>query len=174
LGAKALAASPRNLSAATADERGVEQEGRKTGRFGDGSDIVIGACIEVHRHLGPGLLESAYELCLAHELELRGLRVERQRPVPLRYKGISLDCGYRIDLIADDAIVVEIKAVERLLPVHHAQLLTYLRLTELRVGLLVNFHSAVIKNDLRRLTLSPTFPSSHLPVNPQPPLDEPR
>jgi GxxExxY protein len=152
----------------------MEQEGGKAGRFGDGSEIVIGACIEVHRHLGPGLLESAYELCLAHELELRGLRVERQRPVPLRYKGISLDCGYRLDLVVDDALVVEIKAVDRLQPIHQAQLLTYLRLTQLRVGLLVNFHSAVLKNDLRRLTLSPNFPPSHLPVNSQQSLDDRR
>jgi GxxExxY protein len=146
---------------------GVEQEDGKAGSFGDGSEIVIGACIEVHRHLGPGLLESAYELCLAHELELHGLRVERQRHVPLRYKGISLDCGYRLDLVVNDALVVEVKAVDRLLPIHQSQLLTYLRLTQLRVGLLVNFHSAVIKNDLRRLTLSPNFPASRLPVNPQ-------
>jgi GxxExxY protein len=129
--------------------------------------VVIGACIEVHRHLGPGLLESAYELCLAHELQLRGLRVERQRPVPLLYKGISLDCGYRLDLVIDDALVVEIKAVDRLMPIHRAQVLTYLRLTGLRVGLLVNFHSDVIKTDLRRLTLSSSFPPSRLPVTPQ-------
>jgi GxxExxY protein len=143
----------------------VEQEAGKPGRFGDGSERVIGACIEVHRQLGPGLLESAYEVCLAHELELRGFRAERQRPVPLRYKGISLDCGYRLDLVVDDALVIEIKAVERLLPIHQAQLLTYLKLTELHVGLLVNFHSVAIKNNLRRLTWSPTFPASRLPVN---------
>ena len=138
----------------------MEQEGGKAGRFRDGSESVIGACIEGHRYLGPGLLESAYELCLAHELQLRGLRVERQRPVPLRYKGILLDCGYRLDLVVDGALVVEIKAVDRRMPIHQAQVLTYLRLTGLRVGLLVNFHSEVIKNDLRRLTLSPAFPSS--------------
>jgi GxxExxY protein len=106
-------------------------------------------------------------LGLAHELQLRGLRVERQRPVPLRYKGISLDCGYRLDLVVDEALVVDIKAVDRLMPIHHAPLLTYLRLTALRVGLLINFHSEVINNDLQRLTLSPVFPSSRLPVNPQ-------
>jgi GxxExxY protein len=144
------------------------QEGGKTGRFGDGSDIVIGACIEVHRHLGPGLLESAYELCLAHELGLCGRRIERQRPVPLCYKGISLDCGYRLDLVVDDNIVVEIKAVDRLLPIHQAQLLTYLRLTQLRIGLLVNFHSATIKSDLRRLTLSQVFPTSCESLQPSP------
>jgi GxxExxY protein len=158
-----------NLSSATDDERRVEQEAGKPGRFGDGSDVVIGACIEVHRHLGPGLLESAYERCLAHELELHGLAVECQRPVPLRYKAVSLDCGYRIDLVVDHALLVEVKAVDRLLPIHQAQVLTYLRLTELRVGLLVNFHSTAIKRELRRLTLSENFAPSRLPVDSQSP-----
>ena len=142
----------------------MEQEDGKTGRFADGSERVIAACIEVHRHLGPGLLESAYELCVAHELELRGLRVVRQRPVPLRYEGLALDCGYRLDLVVEETLIVEIKAVERLLPIHHAQVLTYLKLTGLSVGLLVNFHSTVLKNGLRRLALSENFPSSRLPV----------
>ena len=88
----------------------------------------------------------------------------RQRLVPLRYKGLALDCGYRLDLVVEEALVVEIKAVERLLPIHHAQVLTYLKLTGLPVGLLVNFHSTVLKNGLRRLTLSENFPSSRLPV----------
>ena len=95
----------------------VKQEDGKTGSFGDGSDVVIGACIEVHRSLGPGLLESAYEHCLAHELELRGRRVERQVPVPLGYKGTRLDCGYRLDLLVDGSLIVEVKAVDVLLPV---------------------------------------------------------
>jgi GxxExxY protein len=106
---------------------GMEQEDRKTGRFRDCSEAVIGACIEVHRHLGSGLLESAYEHCLAQELTLLGLRFERQRPVPLEYKGIKLDCGYRLDLVVDDSLVVEIKCVDRLLPIHKAQVLTYLQ-----------------------------------------------
>lgn len=127
---------------------------------------MIGACIEVHRHLGPGLLESAYETCAAHELSLRGLRFDRQRAVPLDYKGVRLDCGYRLDLVVEEAIVVEIKSVDRLLRIHEAQLLTYLRLTGLRIGLLVNFRETTLKNGLRRLTLSPNFPSSRLPVNP--------
>src|ERR1700722_885255 len=100
----------------------------------DCSRVVIGACIEVHRRLGPGLLESAYEESLAYELSLQGLRFERQRVVPLEYKGVKLECAYRLDLVVQDAIVVEIKCVERLLPIHHAQLLTYLRLTSLPAG----------------------------------------
>ena len=143
----------------------MEQEDAKTRRFEDCSGAVIGACIEVHRHLGPGLLESAYEHCLVYELEVLGLRFERQRPVPLRYKGVELDCGYRLDLVVEDALIVEIKCVDRLLPIHQAQLLTYLRLTNLDAGLLVNFRETVLKNGLRRLVLSPPFASSRLPVN---------
>jgi GxxExxY protein len=143
----------------------MEQEDGKTGRFEGCSSAVIGACIEVHRHLGPGLLESAYEHCVAHELAVLGLKFERQRPVPLEYKGTTLDCGYRLDLVVEEALVVEIKCVDRLLPIHQAQLLTYLRLTALHTGLLVNFRETVLKNGLRRLTLSPDFPSSRLPVN---------
>ncbi len=141
----------------------IEQGAGEAGRFGGCSDAVIGACIEVHRHLGPGLLESAYEECLAHELGLRALRVERQRLVPLEYKGVRLECGYRLDLLVEETLVVEVKAVDKLLPIHQAQLLTYLRLTGLAVGLLVNFREAVLKNGLRRLTLSsnpPRLPAS--------------
>jgi GxxExxY protein len=116
---------------------------------------VIGACIEVHRLVGPGLLESVYERCLACELRLRGLRFERQRAVPLEYKGIDLECGYRLDFVVEETLVVEVKAVDALLPIHQAQLLTYLRLAGLRTGLLVTFREAVLKNGLRRLTLSP-------------------
>jgi GxxExxY protein len=107
-----------------------------------------------NRHLGPGLLESAYEHCLARELGVLGLRFERQRPVPLEYKGMKLECGYRLDLVVEDALIVEIKCVDRLLPIHRAQLLTYLRLTNLRTGLLVNFRETVLKNGLRRMSLS--------------------
>jgi GxxExxY protein len=128
----------------------------ETGRFGGYSEAVIGACIDVHRHLGPGLLESAYEECVAHELALRGLRFERQRPVPLEYKGIKLDCGYRLDLVVEQDLVLEIKSVDKLLPIHEAQLLTYLKLTKLRTGLLVNFRETALKKGLRRLTLPPT------------------
>jgi GxxExxY protein len=144
----------------------MAQEDGKTGRFDDGSDQIIAACIEVHRHLGPGLLESAYEQCLAYELSLRGFQCERQRPVPVTYKRVRLDCGYRLDIVVEDKFIVEGKAIERLLPIHQAQVLTYLKLTGLPVALLVNFNVAVLKDGLRRLTRKPdpTFLSSRLPV----------
>jgi GxxExxY protein len=145
---------PRNspLGLGIADEEGCN---RKAGRFEDCSPTLIRACIEVHRELGPGLLESAYEACLCHELTALGLRYARQRLLPVHYKGVLLDCGYRLDLVVESQIVVEIKAVERLLPVHEAQLLTYLRLSGLEIGLLVNFHSALIKQGRRRITSKP-------------------
>lgn len=114
---------------------------------------IIGAAIEVHRELGPGLLESAYETCLAHELAERGFRVERQVPLPVRYKGVALDCGYRLDLVVDGEVIVELKAVKAFEPIHTAQLLTYLRLAGLRVGLLLNFNVAVLKQGIRRVVL---------------------
>ena len=112
---------------------------------------VIGAAIEVHRHLGPGLLESAYQSCLAFELRQRGLRVEEQKPLPVTYKDVKLDCGYRLDLVVDDEIIVEVKAVETLLPIHDAQLLSYLRPAHKKVGLLINFHVPVLKSGLKRI-----------------------
>jgi GxxExxY protein len=108
------------------------------------TEQVIGAAIEVHRELGPGLMESAYEECLCHERHLRDLRFERQMPLPVRYKGVSLDCGYRIDLVVEDAIILELKCIEHILPVHEAQLLTYLKLTGKRVGLILNFNLSVL------------------------------
>jgi GxxExxY protein len=102
---------------------------------------IIGFAIEVHRQLGPGLLESAYEECLCYELCQDGLAVRRQVPLPVVYKAVRLDCGYRIDIVAEEAVIVELKTVERLIPVHEAQLLTYLRLSGLRTGLLLNFNS---------------------------------
>jgi GxxExxY protein len=129
-----------------------QHEGGKTGRFFDGSDGIIGACIEVHRVLGPGLLESIYEECLCHELSLKGFRFERQRQVPVVYKGVLLGTGYRIDLVVDERIIVEVKAVERVVPVHEAQVITYLKLTGLRTALLVNFHASTLKSGLRRFT----------------------
>ena len=112
---------------------------------------IIGASIEVHRELGPGLLESSYEICLCHELDLRGITYKFQDPLPLEYKGIRLDCGYRLDLIVANAVVVEIKSVTGLAPIHEAQLLTYLKLTGIKVGLLINFNVAVLKDGIRRL-----------------------
>ena len=124
-----------------------------SGRFGDRSERVIGACIEVHRVLGPGLLESAYEACLAHELTLRNLHFERQKPLPVTYKGAELGCGYRLDFVVQAELIIEVKAVEHLVPIHEAQLISYLRLTNLPAGLLVNFHAATVRQGLRRLSL---------------------
>jgi len=117
------------------------------------TEAIIGAAIEVHRVLGPGLLESAYEECLCHELTLRQIPFERQRPLPVEYKGLHLDCGYRLDLLVADTVVVEIKAIESILPVHEAQLLTYLKLGGWKVGLLINFHVSVLKQGIRRRVL---------------------
>jgi len=108
------------------------------------TECIIGAAIEVHRALGPGLLESAYEECLCHELHLRGISFERQVPLPVEYKGVKLDCGYRLDLIVERALVLEIKCLEHVLPVHEAQLLTYLKMTGKRVGLILNFNVPVL------------------------------
>lgn len=117
------------------------------------TETIIGAAIEVHRALGPGLLESAYEECLCQELDLRRVPFERQRPLPVEYKGIRLDCGYRLDLLVADKVVVEIKAVESLLSIHEAQLLTYLKLGGWKVGLLLNFNVPVLKRGIRRRVL---------------------
>jgi GxxExxY protein len=115
------------------------------------SSRIIGAAIEVHRHLGPGLLESAYQTCLAFEVKQFGLKVEEQKPLPVVYKQVKLDCGYRLDMVVEDEVIVEVKAIEKLLPIHEAQLLSYLRLTRKRVGLLMNFHVPVLKNGLKRI-----------------------
>jgi GxxExxY protein len=112
---------------------------------------IIACAIEVHRHLGPGLLESAYEECLCHELSLQDIAFERQKALPVQYKGITLDCGYRIDTAVDNKIILELKCVERILAVHEAQLLTYLKLTNLKVGLIFNFYVSVMKDGIKRL-----------------------
>ena len=117
------------------------------------TEAVIGAAIEVHRTLGPGLLESAYEQCLCRELELRGLKFERQVSLPVSYKGVKLDCGYRLDIVVEDVVVVEVQSVEKLLTIHEAQLLTYLRLSGRAVGLLLNFNEATLKDGLIRRVL---------------------
>ena len=114
---------------------------------------IIAAAMDVHRALGPGLLESVYHACLSHELTLRGITFRQEVELPISYKGVKLDCGYRVDLIVDEKVVVELKSVQEVLPVHEAQLLTYLRLTGLRVGLLINFNVAVLKNGIRRRVL---------------------
>ena len=112
---------------------------------------IIGAAIEVHRHLGPGLLESAYHMCLAYELRLKRMKVECQKPLPVFYKDVMLDCGYRLDLVVEDQVVVEIKSVGSLAGVHEAQLLSYLKLGEYRVGLLINFNVKTLKDGIRRM-----------------------
>ncbi|MDQ6621996.1 MAG: GxxExxY protein [Verrucomicrobiota bacterium] len=114
------------------------------------TEAIIGAAIDVHRALGPGLLESAYEMCLCREMTLRDLPFERQRPVAVEYKGIKLDCGYRADLIVANAVLVEVKAVETLLPIHEAQLLSYLRLSGIDAGLLINFNERLLKHGIKR------------------------
>ena len=115
------------------------------------TQIIIGAAMAVHRELGPGLLESAYEACLAYELVEREMGVERQKALPVRYRGVNVDCGYRIDLLVEGKVVVELKAVERLEAIHHAQLLSYLKLSGCKVGLLINFNVKVLKDGIRRL-----------------------
>ena len=117
------------------------------------SEAIIGAAIEVHRVVGPGLLESAYQNFLAHEFTLRGIQYAKEVPLPVEYKGIRMDCGYRMDFVIEDRIVLEVKAVEKLIAIHEAQLLTYLKLSGKRVGLMINFNSAVIRNSLIRRVL---------------------
>jgi GxxExxY protein len=112
---------------------------------------IIGAGIEVHKTVGPGLLESAYEECLCHELQQRKLKFKRQTPLPIIYKGKKLDCGYRLDVLVEDKVIVELKAVEKIEPIHTAQLLTYLRLSNLEVGLIMNFNSSRMRDGIVRV-----------------------
>lgn len=115
------------------------------------TETIIGAAIEVHKALGPGLLESAYESCLVFELAERGTKVEQQKPIPVVYKDVQLDCGYRLDLLIEDQVIVEIKAIEELAPIHQAQLLSYQKLSDLRLGLLINFNVKILKNGIKRI-----------------------
>ncbi len=123
-------------------------------QFDDCTGEIIGAAMAVHRELGPGLLESTYEACLFYELEQRGLRVEKQRKLPVCYRGVQLDCGYRIDLLVENSVIVELKAVEKLEPIHEAQLLSYLKLSGIKVGLLINFNVEVLKDGIKRRVLN--------------------
>jgi GxxExxY protein len=116
---------------------------------------IIGAAIEVHRLLGPGLLESAYEECLCRELTLRNLKINRQLPVPVSYKDVKLECGYRLDLVVEDKVVVELKCIEAFAPVHEAIMLTYLRLSGYPVGLLINFNVTILKDGIKRFVYMP-------------------
>ena len=118
------------------------------------SERVIGAAIRVHRELGPGLLESAYEACLAFELRESGLQAFTQVPLPVVYRGVKLDCGYRLDFVVEGQLLIELKAVERLQPIHEAQILSYLKLSGIRLGLLMNFHNQLLKDGIKRIVLN--------------------
>jgi GxxExxY protein len=120
----------------------------------DLSKLIIGAAIEVHRQLGPGLLESAYEECLAYELSQRHIPFERQKPIPVLYKEVRLDCGFKLDLLVNDLVIVELKAVDKLAPIHEAQTLTYLKLTGCKLGLLLNFNVVRLRDGIKRLVLN--------------------
>jgi GxxExxY protein len=129
---------------------------------------IIGAAIKIHRRLGPGLLESAYEACLAYELEQLGLRVQRQRAVPLVYEGVKLDCGFRADMVVHGHVVVEIKCKEAIHPVDQAQLLSHLRLLDLQIGLLINFHVVLLKDGIKRMVNNYQEPQDEaVPLNDQ-------
>jgi len=121
--------------------------------FDELSNRVIGCALEVHRVLGPGLLESTYEQCLAHELSLAGISFKLQFPLPVKYKGIKLDCGYRIDLFVNDELIVELKSVDQIMGIHRAQLLTYMKLSGAKVGLLINFNVEMLKSGIKRFVL---------------------
>jgi GxxExxY protein len=129
----------------------IHRRDAETLSFNELMERLIGACIEIHRALGPGLLESAYEECLCHELKSAGLAFERQKPLPVRYKDVNLDCGYRLDLVVEDRLILELKSVDQLLPIHEAQLLTYLKLSGLTLGLLVNFNVPALKAGIKRI-----------------------
>lgn len=118
------------------------------------TEAIIGAAIEVHKQVGPGLLESAYQKCLCRELQLRNVAFECEKPLPLTYKGVALDCGYRLDLVVEGAVVVEIKSVDSIEAIHEAQLITYLKLTGLKVGLLINFNVPFLKDGVKRRVLN--------------------
>ena len=131
----------------------IETHGPKEEPRDPRTSPILAAALEVHRHLGPGLLESAYEECLCHEFRLRKLRFQRQVALPVEYKGLKLDCGYKIDLVVQDEVILELKAVEKLLPIHHAQLLTYLRVAQKTVGLLINFNVPLLTQGIIRRVL---------------------
>ena len=121
--------------------------------FDELSNQVIGCALEVHKQIGPGLLESAYEQCLAHELSLSNIGFQRQVPLPIKYKNINLDCGYRLDFLVEDNLVVELKSAERILPLYKAQILSYMRLANIPTGLLINFNVILLKDGIRRFVL---------------------
>lgn len=130
-----------------------EHEGREGLEFDPLSNRVIGCALEVHRHLGPGLLESTYEQCLAAELSRAGIAFRLQAPLAVAYKEITIDCGYRADIFVSDSLIVELKSVEKLLPIHEAQLLTYMKLADVKIGLLMNFNVRMLRDGLKRMVL---------------------
>ncbi len=130
-----------------------EHERDYTMEFDALSNQVIGGALEIHRSLGPGLLESAYEACLAYELEKAGLAFRRQHPIPVTYKTVRLDCGYRADFVIERQLIIELKSIEKLLPIHEAQLLSYMKLAEVSVGLLINFNVKLLKDGIKRMVL---------------------
>ena len=148
-----MSADPTDLHDSNVSHKDTKNTENDKERANELANRVIGAAIEVHRIVGPGLLESAYEECLAHELTLQGISIARQVPVSLSYKGLSLPCAYRIDLVVESLLVVEIKAIERIDPVHTAQVLTYLRMQGLWLGLLINFNVPLLKNGIKRVVL---------------------
>ena len=122
-------------------------------KFDKLSNNVIGCAIEVHRELGPGLLESSYEQCLARELSIADISFEIQTPLPVIYKGLRLDCGYRVDLLVEKQLIIELKMVDKLLPIHEAQILTYMKLAKISIGLLINFNEELLKDGIKRFVL---------------------
>lgn len=146
--------------------RGLEFPGWKQVRISPEVEglakIVVDAAFAVHTELGPGLLENAYEACLSRELDLRGIKYQRQLPVPLEYKGIRVEIGYRADVVVEDKLLIELKAVDALLPVHSAQVITYLRLKKFPLGLLINFNEVLIKNGIHRILNVPRSPKEAL------------
>ena len=122
-------------------------------KFDELSNKVIGLAIDVHRELGPGLLESSYQQCLAYELSKAEIKFELEKEIPVKYKDVKLDCGYRIDLLVDKKLILELKCVEKLLPIHEAQILTYMKLSNIKIGLLINFNVMMLKNGIKRFVL---------------------
>ena len=122
-------------------------------KFDDLSNKVIGCALSVHRELGPGLLESTYEQCLCYELSKAGIQFERQKEFPVRYQGVEIDCGYRIDLLIEGTLIIELKSVDKLERIHEAQLLTYMKLSNVEIGLLINFNSVLLRDGIRRMVL---------------------
>jgi GxxExxY protein len=122
------------------------------------TETIISGAINVHRTLGPGLLESAYEACMVFELAQAGLKVEQQKPLPIVYREAKLECGYRLDLMIENEVIIEVKSIEKLMPIHQAQLLSYLKLSECKVGLLINFNVKVLKDGIKRVVNN--FPDS--------------